>query len=57
MKKILFIALVAVCAMGCCKKNAKCESKCCKEAAKTECCAAVADSTVVVAPAEEAPVE
>lgn len=38
MKKVLLIALVAVCAMGCCKKSAKCEGQCCKEGEKTECC-------------------
>ena len=38
MKKILLIALVAVCAMGCCKKSAKCEGQSCKEGEKTECC-------------------
>ena len=37
MKKILLIAAVALCAMGCCKK-AKChEGKCCEKAA-VECC-------------------
>lgn len=38
MKKVLLIALVAVCAMGCCKKSAKGEGQCCKEGEKTECC-------------------
>lgn len=57
MKKILLIALVAVCAMGCCKKNAKCEGKCCKDAAKTECCAAAADSAAEAAPVQEAAAE
>lgn len=69
MKKVLLIALVAVCAMGCCKKSAKCEEgKCCKEGEKTECCqkaaeaeccqqaAEVADTTVE-APVEAAPAE
>ena len=37
MKKILLIAAVALCAMGCCKK-AKChEGKCCDKPA-VECC-------------------
>ncbi len=38
MKKVLLIALVAVCAMGCCKKSANGEGQCCKEGEKTECC-------------------
>ena len=60
MKKVLLIALVAVCAMGCCKKSAKCEEgKCCKEGEKTECCqkAAEAADTTVEAPVEAAPAE
>ena len=42
MKKVLLIALVAVCAMGCCKKNAKAEGQCC-EGEKTECCQKAAE--------------
>ncbi len=42
MKKVLLIALVAVCAMGCCKKSAKCEGQCC-EGEKTECCQKAAE--------------
>lgn len=63
MKKIMLIALVAVCAMGCCKKSAKSEGQCCKEGEKTECCQKAeeqccqnaADTTAEVV--EEAPVE
>lgn len=68
MKKVLLIALVAVCAMGCCKKSAKCEEgQCCKEGEKTECCqkaeegccqkAAEATDTTAEAPVEEASAE
>ena len=34
MKKVLFIAIVALCAMGCCKKA---DGKCCKGEEK-QCC-------------------
>ena len=38
MKKILLIAAVALCSMGCCKKAAKCqETPCCDQPA-VECC-------------------
>ena len=40
MKKVLLIAAVALCAMSCGNKNAKCESSCCDSTA--------ADSAVVV---------
>ncbi len=62
MKKVLLIAVVALCAMGCCKKaenKACCEGEqkaCCEQ--KAECCA---DSAAVVAeeaaPADSAAVE
>ena len=53
MKKVLLIALVAVCAMGCCKKAPKqccgqCEEGKCEEAA-----CAVADSTSAEVVVEE----
>lgn len=47
MKKILLIAAVAICAMGCCKKSAKCEGKCCKEGEKQECAAPAATESAV----------
>ena len=34
MKKVLFIAILAMCMVGCCKKA---DNKCC-EGEKTECC-------------------
>ena len=53
MKKVLFIAAIAMCAMGCCKKA---DGKCCQdqEAAPVE---AVAEEAAEEAPVEEAPVE
>jgi len=54
MKKVLFIAAIAICAMGCCKKA---DGKCCKaqeEAAPVE---AVAEEAAEEAPVEEAPAE
>ena len=68
MKKILLIAAVALCAMGCCKKaDNKCGEKqcckdsveCCQKAAEGECCQKAAEEAAPVeeaAPAE-APVE
>jgi hypothetical protein len=44
MKKVLFIAILAMCMVGCCKKA---DNKCC-EGEKTECC------QKAEAPAEEA---
>ena len=59
MKKILLIAAVALCAMGCCKKADKkcCGEGCCKDS--VECCQKAAEEAVVVeeAPAEEVPAE
>ena len=37
MKKILFVAVLAMCMVGCCKKAADGEKKCC-EGEKKECC-------------------
>lgn len=48
MKKVMLIALVAVCAMGCCKKTADNEGKCC-DAAQTECAAEAAEATEATA--------
>ncbi|MBP5659426.1 MAG: hypothetical protein J6W89_05375 [Paludibacteraceae bacterium] len=62
MKKVLFIAIVAMCMVGCCKKA---DNKCC-EGEKTECCQkaeeaaeapAEAEAAAEEAPAEEAPAE
>ena len=59
MKKVLFIAIVAMCMVGCCKKA---DNKCC-EGEKTECCEqaaeapAEAEAAAEEAPAEEAPAE
>lgn len=50
MKKVLFIAAIAMCAMGCCKKA---DNKCCKEAEEAPAVEVVAEE----APAEEAPAE
>ena len=50
MKKVLFIAILAACMVGCCKKA---DNKCCKEGEKTECCQKAEEA----APAEEAAAE
>jgi PBP1b-binding outer membrane lipoprotein LpoB len=52
MKKVLFIAILAMCMVGCCKKA---DNKCC-EGEKTECCqkAEEAAEAPAEAPAEEA---
>jgi hypothetical protein len=50
MKKVLFFAAVAICAMGCCKKA---DNKCCK--AQEE--AAPVEQVAEEAPVEEAPAE
>lgn len=56
MKKVLFIAVIALCMVGCCKKADK--KQCC-EGEKTECCekkaAEEAPAAEAEAPAEEAP--
>ena len=49
MKKVLFFAAVAICAMGCCKKA---DNKCCKDAE-----APAVEAVAEEAPAEEAPAE
>lgn len=56
MKKVLFIAVIAMCMVGCCKKA---DNKCCKEGEKTECCqkAEAEEAVAEEAPAEEAPAE
>ncbi len=60
MKKLMLVAAIAICAMGCCKKaDGKCckeEGKCCQQEQK--CCEAeaeqaVADSAVVEVPVEQ----
>jgi PBP1b-binding outer membrane lipoprotein LpoB len=56
MKKVLFIAILAMCMVGCCKKA---DNKCC-EGEKTECCQKAEEAaeapaeTPAEAPAEEA---
>ena len=60
MKKVLFIAVIALCMVGCCKKADK--KQCC-EGEKTECCekkaecqkAEEAPAAEAEAPAEDAP--
>lgn len=53
MKKLFLIAAVALCAVACGKKEAKCENEgCCKEAEKVEV-AAPAQEEEEAAPAEE----
>ena len=37
MKKVLFVAVLAMCMVGCCKKAENGEKKCC-EGEKKECC-------------------
>lgn len=52
MKKVLLIAAVALCAMGCCKKAEKCENEgCCQE--QTEVVADEATEEVVADSAVE----
>ena len=53
MKKVLFIAIVAMCMVGCCKKA---DNKQCCEGEKTECCqkAEAEEAVAEEAPAEEA---
>ena len=54
MKKVLLIAAVALCAMGCCKKADKaCEGNCCAEEAAVE----VVEEAEVVEVADSAAVE
>ena len=56
MKKVLFIAAVALCAMGCCKKadNKCCEQKC-EEATEVGAEEAPAEEVVEAPAVEEAP--
>ena len=56
MKKVLFIAILAACMVGCCKKA---DNKCCKEGEKTECCQKAEECAPAeeATPAEEAPAE
>lgn len=52
MKKLFLIAAVALCAVACGKKEAKCENEgCCKEAEKVEVAAPAQEEEA--APAEE----
>ncbi len=51
MKKVLFIAAIALCAMGCCKKA---DNKCCEAQEEAPAVEVVAEEA---APAEEAAVE
>ena len=53
MKKVLFIAIVAMCMVGCCKKA---DNKCC-EGEKAECCEQAAEAPAEAEAAEEAPAE
>jgi len=55
MKKVLFVAAIALCAMGCCKKCDKsCQGQCCQEAAADTVVVeeAAADAVVVEEAAE-----
>lgn len=63
MKKVLFVAVLAMCMVGCCKKAENGEKKCC-EGEKKECCKqaeeaaeAPAEEVLVVEEAAEAPAE
>lgn len=38
MKKVFFVAALAMCMVGCCKKADKGEKQCCKDGEKHECC-------------------
>ena len=60
MKKVLFVAVLAMCMVGCCKKAENGEKKCCegekKECCEKKCCKEAAEAADAEAPAEEAPV-
>lgn len=58
MKKLFLIAAVALCAVACGKKEAKCENEgCCKEAEKVEVAAPAQEEEAAPAQEEAAPAE
>ena len=58
MKKVLLIAAVALCAMGCCKKADKaCEGNCCAEEAAVEVVEEAEEVVEVAEVADSAAVE